>query len=86
MNLENISNSELRVLIEEWIRGETNRAILKRRLIDEKTYGELASEFNLSVDSIKKIVYKQQAILFQKIEEHKNIERAYYVREAIFIY
>jgi hypothetical protein len=77
LNLENISNSELRVLIEEWVKGETNRAILKRRLIDGKTHLELADEFNLSVESIKKIIYKQQAILFRHIDEVKEADRIF---------
>jgi DNA-directed RNA polymerase specialized sigma24 family protein len=85
LNLENISNSELRVLIEEWIKGETNRAILKRRLIDGKTHSELADEFNLSVESIKKIIYKQQAILFRHIDEVKEAERIFLNGQPVMI-
>ena len=67
MRIEEISNSQLSELIDEWIKGERNRAILKRRLIDCICYEPLAEEFKLSVTQIKTIVYKQQNILFRHI-------------------
>lgn len=67
MKIEEISNSQLSELIDEWIKGERNRAILKRRLIDCICYEPLAEEFKLSVTQIKTIVYKQQNILFRHI-------------------
>lgn len=64
MIFENISNSQLRELIDEWVKGERNRAILKRRLIDLICYEPLAEEFDLSVRQVKSIVYKgEQSIL-----------------------
>lgn len=68
IDLTEISNSALAALIDEWIKGERERAILKRRLIDGICYEPLAEEFGLSVDRIKQIVYKQQDILFRRIE------------------
>lgn len=67
MNLEEISNTELSALIDEWVKGERNRAILKRRFIDCICYEPLAEEFNLSSKQIKNIIYKQQTILFKHI-------------------
>lgn len=49
MNLENISNAELSALIDNWIKSERDRAILKRRLIDGICYEPLSEEFDLSV-------------------------------------
>lgn len=69
MIIENLSNTEISNLIDEWIRGERDRAILKRRLIDEICFEPLAEEFDLSVPQIKRIVYKTQDRLFRKIEE-----------------
>ena len=54
----NCSNSEIRNAIDEWIRSERDRAILKRRLIDGITYEVLAEEFDLSDRTVKSIVYK----------------------------
>lgn len=71
---ENISNEELSALIESWIKSERDRKILHRRLIDGICFDELSMEFNLSVDRIKQIVYKQQDILFTHSETRKETE------------
>ena len=67
MNLDDFSNSEIAALIDEWIRGERDRAILKRRLIDRVCFEPLAEEFDLSVAQVKRIVYKSGDRLFGKI-------------------
>lgn len=69
MNIANLSNSEISNYIDEYVRGERNRAILKRRLIDEICFEPLAEEFDLSVPQIKRIVYKSQEQLFRGIEK-----------------
>jgi DNA-directed RNA polymerase sigma subunit (sigma70/sigma32) len=61
------SNSQISALIDEYIHNERDRAILKRRLIDGKTFDELSDEFNISVRHIKTIVYKRQQSLFQRL-------------------
>jgi DNA-directed RNA polymerase sigma subunit (sigma70/sigma32) len=61
------SNSQISALIDEYIHNERDRAILKRRLIDGKTFDELSDEFNISVRHIKTIVYKQQSSLFKRL-------------------
>lgn len=69
-NYENISNSELCRVIDEWINGrhaERNREIMKRRLIDGICYEPLAEEFNLSVRHVKEIVYKYEYVIFKHI-------------------
>jgi hypothetical protein len=67
MKYENISNSQISHLIDEWIKSERDRKILKRRLIDGICFEPLAEEFNLSVRQIKNIVYKSEAILIKHI-------------------
>lgn len=69
-NYENISNSELCEIIDEWIKGrnaERNRAILKRRLIDGICYEPLAEEFELSTRQVKAIVYKHEYTIFKHL-------------------
>lgn len=58
--MDELSNSRIAALIDEWIRSERDRAILKRRLIDGICYEPLAEEFDLSVPQIKRIIYKGQ--------------------------
>lgn len=61
------SRTEWEHLIDEWIFSERDRKILKRRLLDGLTYGELECEFSLSIDRLKKIVYKSQEKLFKHL-------------------
>lgn len=62
-----IPRSEWERLIDEWIFNERDRAILKRRLLDGRTFEQLAEEFDLSTQNIQRIVYKAQNKLFFKI-------------------
>lgn len=66
----NISNTELEHYIDEWVRGERDRMIMKRRLIDCICLEPLSEEFGLTVDRIKQIVYKWQKVLSKKIPEY----------------
>lgn len=66
-DFENISNSELENLINEWIHSERDRKILKRRLIDGICYEPLADEMNMSVRHIKNIVSRAEAKLFKHL-------------------
>lgn len=66
-NLDDISNSEIEHLIDEWIHSERDRRILKRRLIDGICYEPLAWEFDMSVRHMKDIVYKAEAKLFKHL-------------------
>ena len=70
-NLENISNSELAMLIDEWVRGlhaERNREMLKDRLINGMLYELLAEKYNLSVRATQNIVYRASEQLFKHIK------------------
>ncbi len=65
LDFENISNSEIERLIDEWIHSERDRRILKRRLIDGICYEPLADEMNMSVRQMKRIVSKAEEKLFK---------------------
>jgi hypothetical protein len=62
----NISNTELSQLIDEWVKGERDRKIMKRRLIDCICFEPLAEEFDLSVQHTHTIVSKNIKILLTK--------------------
>ena len=62
-----ISNTELARLIDEWVKGERDRRIMKRRLIDCICFEPLAEEFGLSVQHTHKIVQKNIKIITTKI-------------------
>lgn len=67
VDLDNISNSEIEHLIDEWIHSERDRKILKRRLIDGICYEPLAFEFDMSVRQMKNIVSRAEAKLFKHL-------------------
>ena len=65
MKLDELSNTQIRTLIDEWIKSERDREILKRRLLDGICYEPLAEEFDLSTRQVKNIVYKCEKILLR---------------------
>ena len=65
--MRDISRTEMEHLIDEWVLNERDRRIMKRRMIDGICYEPLAEEFNLSVTSVKNIVYKAQEKIFRHI-------------------
>ena len=62
----NLSNSEVCYLIDQWIRNERDRAILKDRLINGLTFERLAEKYDLSTVQVKCIVYKAM----DRLEKH----------------
>lgn len=62
------TTTEILALIREYVHNERNRDILKRRLIDGRTYEQLAEEFDLSPRQVKNIVYKAEKVLFAKLK------------------
>lgn len=66
-NLENVTNTEIARVIDEYIHNARDRELLKRRLIDGICYEPLADEFNLSVRRTKSIVYKCESIIFKHL-------------------
>lgn len=61
------SNSQIKMIIAEWIHSERDREILYRRLVDGLTFEALAEEFELSVRHVKTIVYKNEEIIFSHL-------------------
>lgn len=62
-----ISASEVRRIIDEYIFNEKYRDILKRRFVDGRTYEQLAEEFELSDRQIKNIVLKHSRLILKHI-------------------
>ena len=66
-NFDDISATDIRNAIDEWVHNERNRNILKRRLLDGILFEELSEEFDLSVQQTKNIVRKGMDIIFKHI-------------------
>lgn len=68
-----ISNTNLSNLIDDWIKNERDRALMKRRLIDGITHERLAEEFALSVKQVYRITNKYTALLYALCNEWATI-------------
>ena len=71
MKDQNIINSKSRKewesLIDEWIHSESDRRMLKRRLLDGICFEPLAEEFGLSVNHCQARIKKAKAQLFKNV-------------------
>lgn len=54
--------------IDRWIFNEEHRAMLKRNLLDGRTYEQLAEEFDCSRDKVARLIPRLQNRLFKKIK------------------
>ena len=63
-----ISRSEWEMYIDEWIFDETHREMLKRNLLDGRTYEQIAEQFDCSRDKVARLIPKLQEKLFRKIK------------------
>ena len=72
MKLEDMDNYEIADAIDRYVRGERNRQILNRRLLDEVCYEPLAEEFDISVSQLKRILTKAQSQLYNHLERRKR--------------
>lgn len=69
-NYDNISNAELYEIINNWIKGRMayrNKQIMVDRLIEGMTYEKIAEKYELSVNQVKNIVYKNEYIVYRHI-------------------
>ena len=58
-----LTNTQLTALIDDRIHSERDRRIMKRRLIDGRTYDELSVEFFLSRRQVARIIARARNIL-----------------------
>jgi DNA-binding CsgD family transcriptional regulator len=63
-----LSRSDWENLIDEWIFSERDRAMLKRNLLDGRTYEQIAEQFNISPRQVARIIPKLQEKLSSRIK------------------
>lgn len=67
---ENVTPAVLESTIDCWVRGrhaERNRCIVKDRLLRGCTFEQLAEAYDMSVRQVKNIVYRQEAVICDKM-------------------
>jgi DNA-directed RNA polymerase specialized sigma subunit len=62
-----VPNDRLSFEIDRWIKSERDRNLLKRRLIDGRTFDELSEEFHFSKRHVIRITIRAEERLFNKI-------------------
>ena len=65
--IDDYSTDHINHLIDQYVHSERDRAILRRNLIDDIIFEDLAEEFDLSVRRTKTIVYKGMQKIFRHI-------------------
>ena len=63
-----LSRTEWENMIDEWIFDETHRAMLKRNLLDGRTYEQIAEQFDISTRQVARLIPKLQEKLFKRIK------------------
>jgi uncharacterized protein (DUF433 family) len=70
-DFEDVTREDIENVIDTYIvlhrNAERNRNIVKRRLEEGLTHEQLANEFDLSVQSIQKILYKYEEVVFKHL-------------------
>ena len=68
MEIYDLSRSEWEFYIDQFIFDEEHRAMLKRNLLDGRTYEQIAEQFDCSRDKVARLIPKLQDRLFRKIK------------------
>ena len=66
-NFDGYSNKQIAEIIDEWVHGERDREIMKRRIIDKIKLEPLAEEFDLSRNHVQCIVAKNRCIILEHL-------------------
>lgn len=69
-----LTNRQWNKLIDDWIFSERDRAILKRRIISDKSYDEMAEMFELSKIQLVRIINNHMEKLYRLIMVVEPIE------------
>ncbi len=67
-NFDSLTNQQLSALIDDWIRDERNRDILKDRFIRCMTFDEIADKYCICERHVKRIVYRYGDHLLSKMK------------------
>lgn len=71
-----LNRNDIETLIDKWIFSERDRAILKRKLLDDISFQDIAEEYDYSIQGIKNIVYhcemRISAVLEKKYKMSKK--------------
>ena len=64
---DGVSNADISDAVDLWVRGERNRRIVKRFLVDLSTYEQIAEDEDISVAQTKRDIAKWESVLFRHL-------------------
>lgn len=67
INLDNITNSHITEVVTEYIHSERDRGILLDRYVNGYTFERIAEIHDMSTVQIKRIVYKNEMVIFNHL-------------------
>ena len=65
--VDDYSADNIAAVIDQWIKHERNRAIMKSKLIDGLTYEQVAEKYDLSVRYTKTLIYSLEMKVFEHL-------------------
>jgi DNA-directed RNA polymerase specialized sigma subunit len=68
MEIYDLSRSEWENLIDQWVFSERDREMLKRNLLDGRTYEQISEQFDMSTRQVARLIPKLQEKLFKHIK------------------
>lgn len=69
-NVPDLPASEIERLIREWVRGKTEKELLRDRILDELTIEELAEKYALSVSGVKSKLKRAEDQLYSRLGQN----------------
>ena len=67
INLDGITNSAIAHTIDEYVHSARDRELLKDRYINGMCYEPLAEKYDVSVTTVKNIIYKNENRIFKHL-------------------
>ena len=67
INLDGVTNSAIAHVIDEYVHSSRDREILKDRYINGMCYEPLSEKYDVSVTTIKNIIYKNENRIFKHL-------------------
>jgi len=66
---KDVKNSDICYCIDEYVRPIENREILKEHWFGKKTFEQIAAKHNISVETVKSIMYTDGSVALEKATE-----------------
>lgn len=63
------TNSQIREIISEYVHNARDREIMRMRLIEGMTLEQISFEMNISVSTVKRVIFKNSYAIFKHVPQ-----------------